>query len=121
MTERFAPRPCAETEWTRRWERDIRAKRWLEHGGKFYPIGTQVADMKPRLPPSSAANWQRVNYTGQMFGTLKVLYRFGRDEFGRAMWLVRCTVCGAERQLRSDVLRAANTSPPGCCERALPA
>lgn len=105
-----------ETEWTRRWERQYRHSRWVEHDGKFYPIGTKVEKMEPR--PPSLATWTRVNYAGQRFGTLVVLHRAGRDIFGRATWAARCSVCKRDYELRSDVLRAG--AAPACCGRTLP-
>lgn len=29
-----------ETAWTREWERTMRHRYWVEHGGLFYPRGT---------------------------------------------------------------------------------
>lgn len=105
----------AETDWTKRWEREFRHSRWIERGGKFYPIGTRIEAMQP--PSKPVATWTRVNYAGQTFGTLEVLNRSGRDLWGRALWLVRCTVCKQTRELRSDILRAG--AAPACCGRTL--
>ena len=56
--------------------------------------------------------------TGQPFGRLIVIREYGRDKWGKVLWLCKCE-CGREVVVREDHLRSENTKSCGCLSREL--
>lgn len=56
---------------------------------------------------------KRLNLTGQSFGRLKVLSQAGKDARQAVLWNVQC-LCGAEKTMRSDVIRSKSSIGCGC-------
>ena len=56
--------------------------------------------------------------TGQPFGRLIVIREYGRDKWGKVLWLCKCE-CGREVVVREDNLRSEHTQSCGCLSREL--
>ena len=56
--------------------------------------------------------------TGQPFGRLIVIREYGRDKWGKVLWLCKCE-CGREVVVREDDLRSEHTQSCGCLSREL--
>jgi 5-methylcytosine-specific restriction endonuclease McrA len=57
-----------------------------------------------------------IDLTGQNFGRLKVIKRFGSDKWKYATWLCKC-ICGKEIIVNCNSLRRGNTKSCGCLQR----
>ena len=56
--------------------------------------------------------------TGQRFNRLVVIREYGRDKWGKVLWLCKCE-CGREVVVREDNLRSEHTQSCGCLSREL--
>ena len=59
---------------------------------------------------------EKIDLTGQPFGRLVVIREYGRDKWGKVLWLCRCE-CGNECVVSSDALRKQRTQSCGCLSR----
>ena len=59
---------------------------------------------------------EKIDLTGQPFGRLVVIREYGRDKWGKVLWLCRCE-CGNECVVSSDALRKQRTQSCGCLRR----
>ena len=65
---------------------------------------------------------KRIDLTGQPFGRLIVIREYGRDKWGRVLWLCRCLGkngddCGKEVIVSTNDLRIGHTKSCGCLSR----
>ena len=59
---------------------------------------------------------KKIDLTGQPFGRLVVIREYGRDKWGKVLWLCRCE-CGNECVVRGDQLKNQRTQSCGCLSR----
>ena len=65
---------------------------------------------------------KKIDLTGQPFGRLIVIREYGRDKWGRVLWLCRCLGkngddCGKEVIVSTNDLRRGHTKSCGCLSR----